>query len=412
MLSDIARQRCQRAKQRYEVAKQRYQEAKHRYREATWRCTQAKQRYKETKRRCDEAMQRCKEGGHKCERCGADNSIWEELRMSEPVEQEGWRGIIAFTKPHCCLPFVITVLSTLLGLLAFFTLWANIKPYFRVLALLMTASGCLLSLQGVYTARLKIRQKELLRRVKRGWRRGISTQVLALLLPAGAVGTVLILTYALIRIGDLWELVKWLALISAPDMGDGLPKKVVAVLPFVSLIGCVVLAICFTASSSLLLTLRYIKRLNELLPHPLFLQGERLAQVVRREAEVELGRLDPRSTDVENTNASWMGYIQLREQASPRPLRLPPTVDMSIAAEIPSSPQVELWIHAATWVWDELKRTDDGGIEMKVARHEIYQLPKPTDHSSHRPHPRVCYVVRADPWGHIVRIQRDDKQTK
>ncbi len=172
------------------------------------------------------------------------------------------------------------------------------------------------------------------------------------------------------------------------------------------------LAICFTASSSLLLTLRYIKRLNELLPHPLFLQGERLAQVVRREAEVELGRLDPRSTDVENTNASWMGYIQLREQASPRPLRLPPTVDMSIAAEIPSSPQVELWIHAATWVWDELKRTDDGGIEMKVARHEIYQLPKPTDHSSHRPHPRVCYVVRADPWGHIVRIQRDDKQTK
>jgi len=71
-----------------------------------------------------------------------------------------------------------------------------------------------------------------------------------------------------------------------------------------------------------------------------------------------------------------------------------------------------LWGQAATWVWDELARTDDGGIEMKVARQEIYKLPKPTDNSEHHPHPRVRYTVRADPWGRITEIKRDKDQTK
>ena len=50
---------------------------------------------------------------------------------------------------------------------------------------------------------------------------------------------------------------------------------------------------------------------------------------------------------------------------------------------------------------------------MRVARGEIYELPKPTEGSGHTPHSRVCYVVRADPWGRITKIKRDkDVQKK
>jgi hypothetical protein len=71
-----------------------------------------------------------------------------------------------------------------------------------------------------------------------------------------------------------------------------------------------------------------------------------------------------------------------------------------------SSYGARLWGQAATWVWDELARTDDGGIEIKVARQEIYQLPKPSQDSSHRPNPRVRYTVRADQWGRVIKIAR------
>jgi hypothetical protein len=112
----------------------------------------------------------------------------------------------------------------------------------------------------------------------------------------------------LVKIDVLWELVKWLALVHPVERGASLPDKFIAVLPFTSLVGYVMLAICFTASSSLMLARRYINRLNEFLQHPIFLQDEKLAGIVRREAEVELGRLDPQST-----NASLMGYIQVEE---------------------------------------------------------------------------------------------------
>jgi hypothetical protein len=162
-----------------------------------------------------------------------------------------------------------------------------------------------------------------------------------------------------------------------------------------------------------MLSLRtYAKRLNKAVPHPIFLQGDLLAEVVRREAEVELGRLDPSEGAPEGANISGMGYLQCEERTNPQLLRLPPSVDMSAAIQGPLSPQVELWWQAATWVWDELGRTDDGGIEMRVAREEIYELPKPTEGSGHMPHARVCYVVRADPWGRIIKIKRDENVKK
>jgi len=404
LLAGIAEQRCKKARQRYLGTRQRYQGAKYCWREAELRRRGAKQRYEAAERRYEETVQHCRKAERNCERCGSDNSAWEEWQASELVEQGGLRGILAFTEPHIHLPFVIIALSISLGLMAAFVLWRDIRPGFRALALLLTPVGCLLSLQAAYAVRMQIRQREMLRQVKRGRRKGVSAQMITLLLPVIAVGAVLILTYALIKVEDLWELVKWLALTRAPDVGDSLPERVLAVLPFVSFVGYVLLAISLTASSSLMLARRYVNRLNEFLPHPIFLQGEKLARIVRREAEVELGRLAP-----EDTNESWMGYVQLEEQIKcPFPL-LPPGAGAPVAAGVPLSQQVEGWWQAATWVWDELERTDDGGIKMKVARQEIYQLPKSTKDSGHQPHSRVSYIVCADPWGCITKIEREEK---
>jgi len=263
---------------------------------------------------------------------------------------------------------------------------------------------------------MHIRQREMLRKVKRGRSKGISTQTITLLLPAVATAIVLVLTLALIKNDVLWELVKWLALIRAPDVRDGLPEKILAVLPFVSLVGYVMLTVSFTASSSLMLAQVYINRLNGFLPHPIFLQDQKLAMVVRKEAEIELGRRDPeafRQDNPEFENIDMMAYMQqLSEQADPQDLLLPANIDRRVAGAGQTSSQGQRWYQAANWIWDELTRTDDGGIEMKAARQEVYQMPKPIQNSGHRPHPRVSYTVRADPWGRIIEIKRAVEQAQ
>jgi len=342
-----------------------------------------------------------------CSRCDTNNRQWLNWRQHNTVERGGWHGVLAFTQPHSLLPLGIAAASICLGCLFTFTLWLDIKPGFRAIAWFLTPVVCMLLLYGVYEARMHIRQSEMLRRVRCGWRRGISAQTLAIVLPIAAVGIVLILIYALVRIETLWEFTKWLALVYAPEPGDNLPDRVLAVLPFVSMVGYVLLAIGFTASSSLILAQNYINRLNCFLPHPVFLQDEKLTQIVRREAEVELGRLDPVSTNVNVTT-----YVQVQGQIALHQLLLPPNVNMPIAAGTPLPPQVDLRVRAGHWVWDELMRTDDGGVEMKVARQEMYQLPKPADESSQLALPQVRYIVRANLWGRITTIKRDSEDKK
>jgi hypothetical protein len=353
-----------------------------------------------------------------CSRCETSNRGWHKWQQHEPVEQEGIQGLLAFIKPHVYLPLIVTILATLFGFLAIFTLWLDIKPGFRAIAWMLTPVGCLLSLQGIYEARMQIRKSELLRQVKRGWKRGISAQVVTLLLPAVAVGFVLLLTIALIQIEPLWELVKWLALVHAAETGDSLPEKFLAVLPLVSMIGYIFLTISFTAASSLMLARVYINQLNKLLPHPIFLQDQKLTMVIRKEAEIELGRLDPNELRAGNSNlgippnptignVSIMGYMQqFAQQADPNQLQLPANINMLASGKNQLPTQIQLWSQAANWIWDELARTDEGGITMKVARDEIYKLPKQSD-SGRIANPRVSYVVCAGPWGRITKIERD-----
>jgi hypothetical protein len=334
------------------------------------------------------------------------------------VEQEGLWGLLHFTEPHCYAPFLIITAALGFGFMGIAGLWEGVNLATRLLATVATVGGCLVIIQGVYEGRHKLRETELLTRVgrrRKGIEIGFSAQLKTILVPVMAVGLVLLLAYALVQSDVLWKLSEWLFL---EDSEEGVPppppeeskpsqigfrERVKRALPLILLGGYIGLSLALVYSSSMMLARCYINRLNEFLPQPIFLQDENLARIVRREAEVELGRLAP-----ESTNESWMGYVQVGEQLkTPFPL-LPPGAGAPVAAGIPLSQQVEGWWQAANWVWDELERTDDGSIEMKVARQDIYQLPKATKNSGHQPHPRVSYVVRADPWGRITEIKRDE----
>jgi hypothetical protein len=283
-------------------------------------------------------------------------------RRHEPIEQEGLPGLLAFTAPHAYLPLVVTALATLFGLLLTFTLWGNIKPGFRSIALLMTPVGGLLSVQGIYEMRMQIRESELLRRVRGGRRLELSAQTITLLLPAMAAGLVLALTLLLIKIDVFWELVKWLALTKAQETGDSLPEKFLAVMPFTSIVGYVMLTISFTASSSLMLARRYINQLDRTVPGPIFLQENLLIKVVQRKAESAVRR--PRTPRV-------IGTTRHQEPRS--------------------------------WTWDEMERTNDGGVRLTAV---VEGEDQDGNDRMGQPAADIAYVIESDPWSRVTKIER------
>jgi len=372
------------------------------------------------------------EEGQRCGRCGSDNGPWVEWLETQDEERGGVEGLLAFTAPHFYLPFLIVSLAVPFGLMGIGVLWRGTVPAAQLLAVVLTICGCLIAVVAGYSVRHQVREEELLRRVRKGGRALWSdASFRAIVVPAFSMLLVMLIAVLLVKSDMLWDLVRWflldpvyVELVSQQEAAvdptpegegagdaDSFRQRVRQVLPLVLMGGYVVLMISFTYSSSLLLALAYAGKLNAKLPQPIFLQDEKLARIVRREAEIELGRLAPSNV----TGFDLMGYIQFGEETGPDILRLAPTVDVSrVMGATPPSPQVELWGQAATWAWDELERTDDGGIEMKVARQDLYQLPQQAQGSGagsgsgHRPHPRVRYVVRADPWGRIISIRRDD----
>jgi hypothetical protein len=395
------------------------------------------------------------EPGQSCKRCGSDNAPWVKWQEDEPVEQKGFRGLRHFTEPHCHLPFFITIVALALGLMGIGGLWKKVNLFTCLLAAAVSVIFSLFALLGVYGRRHKLREDYLLERVKTAASKKkpkkvpevhLKVESKTAFVPVAIAALILLLICVLVQSTTVWKLSEILFIVgdtptpiptSSPETTPtsmptptptptaireateastrpGLRERVKRAVPLIFVGGYVGLFPSLVYSSSMLLAQAYTKRMNQNLPQPIFLQDEKLAQIVRKEAEVELGRLDPerlRQKYPDSANISLMGYMQFEEQADLQLLRLTPSVDMSTAVETavegPLSPQVALWGQAATWVWDELVRTDDGGIEMKAARHEIYQLPRPTDKSDHRPHPRVRYVVRADPWGRVIEIKRD-----
>ena len=397
-----------------------------------------------------------------CRRCGSDNISWEKWRKDEPVEQKGVRGLIHFTGPHCHLPFFIILVAAALGLMGMGIeeVWEEVNLFACLLAAAASVGLSSLTLLWVYVKRHKLREDYLLERVKTAVSESKPKKIpetpyvkvesrfaLALVM---VVALVMLVACVLVSFDISWKLSEILFIeektptpTATPVPGTtptstqtptptptgeatkaparpGLTERVKRAVPLIFLSGYIGLFPALVYASSMLLAQTYTKRMNQELPHPIFLQDEKLTRVVRREAEVELERVDPRSPP---DNIRVTGYFRLQGQAGSLFPRLPSSTNLPIIKVGPSTAQThpstrngdpslqraELWGQVDTWIWDELERTDDGGIKMKVARQEVYQLPKQTEESGINPGARVSYVVRADPWGRITEIKRDGK---
>ena len=320
--------------------------------------------------------------GDPCPRCGADNSGWEEWKREEEALSPE-QALLRFLTPHFCMPLLIAGWALAFGLLGMLWPWGGVRPPILVLAIALTFAGCVLAAQDVYTKRFELREQELLRRVKRGRQKGIGLEMQTLLVPGITLILAMSLTVSMVQSETVWKLMEWLVLEDtttteevlnegAPPSQEepGIKEKVRRVFPLMCLSGYVTLA-AFAYSSSLMLAREYARRLNERLPQPIFLREDSLIEVVQREARNAVHRaITPRVIGGEETPTGV--------EQEPR-----------------------------SWMWDEMERTNDGGVEMKVALQDIYQLPQPTQESDQRPRPLVRYIVRADPWGRIVEIKRD-----
>jgi hypothetical protein len=190
-------------------------------------------------------------------------------QASEPVEQEGLRGLLYFAEPHCYAPFLLAIATLGFGLMGMAGLWKGVNLAARLLATVLTVGGCLVIIQGAYEGRHKLRETELLARVRTGrFRKRIrirlSAQLKTILTPVLAVGLILLLAYVLVQSDVLWKLADWLLFehekeeLPPPEEGkaeeeekveEGFKNKVIRALPLILMGGYVGLW-CFHIPSS------------------------------------------------------------------------------------------------------------------------------------------------------------------
>ncbi len=317
------------------------------------------------------------EAGQPCKRCGSDSSAWEEWKREEealgPV-----RALLCFLEPYFGLPLLIAGWALTFGLLGMIWPWSGVKPYVVILVVVFTFVGCVLTVPFVYGMRFAIREQELLSRVRRGRGKGIGIETQILLVPAIVFGLSMLLTFSMTQSRTFWELMEWLVLEEAPVPGEGAPppleelslrEELERVFPLMCLNSYVTL-VAFAYSASLMLGQAYAWRLNERLPQPIFLREDLLAQVVRREAERIVCRSSaPRVTGDEETS---------NENKE-------------------TSKEVE---QERRWIWDEMERTDDGGIRFRA----IVQVEAEENLIGYPNH--ITYEVEANPWGRIIKVVR------
>ena len=262
-----------------------------------------------------------------CRRCHSDNAAWIEWRESEPVEKGGVEGLLSFTYPHCHIPLLIALFSLGFGLLGIGGLWEGVTLGASLLAIVIGMGLDLLVLQGVYGRRHKLREHYLLERVEvspkkePGKTPRLKVQSKTISTPVVLTVMVLLLACTLVQFDKVWKLSEMVGVVRVTDTPaprptstpvptstpkktpkhtatptptrkptppppPGFPEKVRRAWPLISVIGYVVLSPALVYSSSMLLALEYTHRMNQKLPLPLFLQDEKLARVVRREAEI------------------------------------------------------------------------------------------------------------------------------
>jgi len=366
--------------------------------------------------------------GEACPRCESDNSAWEEWKREER-ELGTPRALLYFLAPYLGLPLMIAGWALAFGLLGMLWPWGGVRPSVLVLVVALTFVGCILAALDVHGKRFALRERELLRQVKRGRKKGIGIGVQTLLAPAIALSLAVLLTLLMIRNKMVWETLEWLvlepqpsaAIVEETSVPEGTPskdataveetavqqeetpnggtttveetpapessqeepspqeqeelptkEKVKRAFPLICLSGYVTLA-AFAYSSSLMLAQEYARQLDEFLPLPIFLREDLLTNVVRREAERIVCRpITPRV----------IGGEEAPDRTEQRP---------------------------RSWTWDEMERTDDGGIRLKALVRMSNKVETSLTGERIESPVYVTYEVEANPWSRITRVARVKK---
>lgn len=334
--------------------------------------------------------------GTVCTRCQSDNARWIAWQNNEPVEQGDLRGLLFFTEQYFHLPFLVVFTSLAFGLMATAGIWQIIRLPVLLLVVAATTLVNLIIVYEVYDGRHKARERELLAQFratirKKGPRVWLSPQLQSTLIPAIVVGAVALLAYAIVSSDLLRAVLQWLLFEPAyrslePEQVSQLSElraKAEQALPIVLLFAYIGGSFALTYFSSMLLSGQYASRMNDTLPHPIFLQGDLLAKVVQEEVEKQLCQV---------------GRSQSNNRESPQPWR-----DLG----------QESMQNVRRWSWETLERTPAGGIKL-IARAECADSRVEESITGHRTkYPEfIEYSVEADPWGHIIRIAQGERRSQ
>jgi len=276
-------------------------------------------------------------------------------------------------------------------------IWEGVTLAVRLLAVAGTVGYCLLIIQGTYAGRYRLREEYLLEHVQRAGSSDkpqqipnihLNAQLRTMLIPLTVIGFVLLLNFMLIQSELLWKIARWLVLepydqaLEVTILPEEIQHRIRGALPLVLLIGYIGLFPTLVYASSMTLAQGYANRMNQMLPHPIFLQGELLARVVQEEAQRHLSR-------------------ELSSPAARHPS--PPSGRVLGGGNSESEPGPG----NQRWIWEELERTADGGIKLRAqaAREESKGA-----ESQAGPWPEysgsTTYRIEADRWGRIIKIAR------
>jgi len=333
-----------------------------------------------------------------CPRCGSNNKPWDNWQTERSEEQGGIEGLLAFYEPYLYLPFFTVVIALAFGLLGLGGLWKGVTVAAQVLALMVTTSGCLVAALAGYALRHDIREQELLNKVRRGYRAKLgSIQFQTVALPALALLLVFLVTFTLVKSDVLWyvlysafldpaylEQIEQREVIANGPAEVTLPEEIHQLLNrFKQIIPLALMGMysAFMISFSYVLSLQsarvYSQEMNRILPKPIFLQEEKLAQLVQEQAKQILCK---------------------------------PTQPKEAGSEHKSTEAAQG--ESRAWVWDAMERTDTGGIRL-TARGESEDSRVEESVTGHRTrHPEfVDYTIEADPWGRILSITRGERRS-
>jgi hypothetical protein len=121
---------------------------------------------------------------------------------------------------------------------------------------------------------------------------------------------------------------------------------------------------------------------------PIFLQEDLLASVVKKKAAELVERSATPGKEKVPETSDWKNQPE-HTDGTITPPRL---LGANKAKEQEPKPK--------PWVWDEMERMDDGGIRFKA-------LVQESSKKEEEPPIYITYVVEADPWGRITKVERE-----